>query len=517
MPVPQLVKYNRSILPALAASAALLGTVASTNGQPCIPHWDNAIGQPGFSGSSSYVAWMLTFDDGTGRGEELYVGGHFTHAGGVPASNIARWNGQEWSPVGAGIGGEFVDSLAVFDDGSGSGPMLYAGGYFSTAGGVEARNIARWNGSQWEQVGGGINGFVIALRVIDVGNSGHPVLFAGGAFTEAGGMSIRSLAAWDGIAWAPVGGDASNTVYSLGAFDDGQGGGASLIAGGDFRTIGNVSANRIAKWDGQAWAPLGSGSRFTVRALGVLDDGRGAGPTLYANGTFTDVNGQEIRDLGKWDGENWSGLGDGVNASVNTIVSFDDGSGPALFVGGLFGSAGGVITQAIAKWDGFEWSAVGQSGVSGPSPWVYELYVEQAPGESGTLYVGGSFGSVDRGSLPARNIIEWRGCARPRLALTPSCPSGGRITIGWSDATPSAQIALVFARTTGNFVIPTGQPCAGTRLGLSSQQIQLAYTGASGANGARTINATAGPNACGGYLQLLDVASCRTSEAVRIE
>jgi hypothetical protein len=34
----------------------------------------------------------------------------------------------------------------VFDDGSGGGPALYAGGVFTTAGGMPANNIAKWQG-----------------------------------------------------------------------------------------------------------------------------------------------------------------------------------------------------------------------------------------------------------------------------------------------------------------------------------------------------------------------------------
>jgi hypothetical protein len=36
-------------------------------------------------------------------GTDLYAGGRFTTAGGVPATNIAKWNGSAWSALGAGI------------------------------------------------------------------------------------------------------------------------------------------------------------------------------------------------------------------------------------------------------------------------------------------------------------------------------------------------------------------------------------------------------------------------------
>ena len=84
-------------------------------------------------------------------GSDLYAGGEFTTAGGVSANNIAKWNGSAWSALGTGMNGvSTVNALAVI------GGDLYAGGYFTTAGGVRANNIAKWNGSVWSALGSGI-------------------------------------------------------------------------------------------------------------------------------------------------------------------------------------------------------------------------------------------------------------------------------------------------------------------------------------------------------------------------
>ncbi len=105
----------------------------------------------------------------------------------------------------------------------------------------------------------------------------------------------------------------------------------------------------------------------------------------------------------------------------------------------------------------------------------------------------------------------------PQLSIAPTCPSGGPIRIEWSGATPGGHVALIFARNTGSFIIPSNMPCAGTQLALGSDQIQLAWEGSAGPSGSRTLNATAGPAACGGHLQLLDLSPCATSNLVRIE
>jgi hypothetical protein len=79
--------------------------------------------------------YALTVHDG-----ELIVGGSFLSAGGVPASDIARWNGLTWQPMGSGVGGytRWVSALTVHNS------ELIAGGHFLTAGGQVSAYWARW-------------------------------------------------------------------------------------------------------------------------------------------------------------------------------------------------------------------------------------------------------------------------------------------------------------------------------------------------------------------------------------
>jgi hypothetical protein len=123
-------------------------------------------------------------------GSDLYAGGDFTTAGGVSANGIAKWNGTTWSALGSGMN-EFgtVRALAV------SGTDVYAGGSFATAGGVSANCIAQWNGSAWRALGSGMSGpdpalggMVIALAVAETD------LYAGGWFTAAGGKLSKHIA-----------------------------------------------------------------------------------------------------------------------------------------------------------------------------------------------------------------------------------------------------------------------------------------------------------------------------------
>jgi hypothetical protein len=300
-------------------------------------------------------------------GTNLYAGGLFTMAGGVAATKIAKWDGTAWSALGSGLlSGEpyfCVLALAV------SGTDLYAGGWFTNAGGVPATNIAKWNGSAWSALGSGVDGMVWALAA-DGTN-----LYAGGQFTTAGAVPANYIAKWDGSAWSALGSGIDGRVYALAVS------GTNLYAGGNFLTAGEVTVNRIAKWDGSVWSALGSGisGGDWVQALLV------SGTDLYAGGGFTHAGGVPASCIAKWDGSNWWPLGSGMPGPgvTFTFVNALAVSGTDLYAGGYFTTAGGVTATNIAKWDGSAWSALG-SGVDG---WVWALALDGA----GHLFVGGAF------------------------------------------------------------------------------------------------------------------------------
>ncbi|MFH0981994.1 MAG: thrombospondin type 3 repeat-containing protein [Planctomycetota bacterium] len=358
----------------------------------CPPAWTPGFGLPGMN---DYV-WALTiFDDGTGPA--LYAGGWFTTAG-VPANYIAKWNPSapgQWSALGSGMN-FYVRAFTVFDDGT--GPALYAGGDFTLAGGVWAPFIAKWNGTQWSALGSGsgMNNWVFALTVFDDGTG--PALYAGGEFTTAGGVTANWIAKWNGTQWSALDSGMNNVVRALTVFDDGTG--PALYAGGYFGTAGGVPANGIAKWNGTQWSALGSGMNAVVIALTVFDDG--SGPALYAGGGFTTAGGETANYIAKWNGTQWLALGSGMNSYVYALTVFDDGTGPALYAGGMFTTAGAVPANRIAKWNGTKWSSLG----SGMNEWVFALTVFD-DGTGPALYAGGDFTTA--GGIPSSRIARW-GC-----------------------------------------------------------------------------------------------------------
>ena len=135
-----------------------------------------------------------------GTGPELIVGGVFTTAGGVPANRIARWNGTAFQALGAGMNNS-VRALTTWDpDGPGTTPTrLVASGQFTTAGGNPVPRLAYWDTTTWQGFGTGLNGGgVYAVATFDPDGAGpvYPQLAAGGDFTLAAGQIANRIAAW---------------------------------------------------------------------------------------------------------------------------------------------------------------------------------------------------------------------------------------------------------------------------------------------------------------------------------
>ncbi len=390
--------------PALYAGGTFndAGTVKASG----IAKWNGTSWSALDTGVNNVVYALTTFDDGSGGGSALYAGGYFTTAGGITANNIAKWNGTSWSALGSGMNapGSSVHALTVFDDGS--RPALYAGGHFTTAGGVTANHIAKWDGARWLALGTGMDGDVVALTVFDDGGGDGPALFAGGAFATAGAVTVSMVAKWNGMSWSPVGERMESTVMALTVFDDGRGGGPALYAGGFFITASGLPVNFITKWNGSSWSAFGTGVDNWVSDLAVFDDGRGGGPALYAGGGFGAASGLEITAIAKWNGTSWSALGAGLTNSgtVYALTVFDDGrgGGPALYAGGSFDTAGGTPAARIAAWNGTSWSALG-AGLNGP-PYALTGFDD---GSGPALYAGGGFATA--GGITVNRIAKWDG------------------------------------------------------------------------------------------------------------
>ncbi|MBL8875854.1 MAG: hypothetical protein JNM86_08675 [Phycisphaerae bacterium] len=359
--------------------------------------------------------------------------------------------GAHWLPETPeqAVTGSLIAGMTMWDS-DGAGPLgakVVAVGSFTTAGGVAAKNIACWDGANWEQIGGGTNGFIVSVATLSDGR-----LVIAGNFTLAGNVPVAHIAIWDGVQWSGLGEGLSGTpagpinfqVNALAA--DANGG---VYAAGAFTTAGTTPVTNIAYWDGTTWSALGSGlSGFGAGQPWVSDLLLLPSGELLASGAFSDAGGTAVKSIAKWDGTSWSNIaGGGVDGAAWCMERAPSGS---IYVGGSFGVLTGPFQSGsnIAEWNGTKWNKLG-SGVAGSSG-IGGSVRDIAILENGDLIVGGSL--TVAGGSPASSIARWDGAAwSPLGAGIPSAvhtmlvhPSG-ELLVG-RDATSSSNKTKVFSR-----------------------------------------------------------------------
>ncbi|MBX3402610.1 MAG: immunoglobulin domain-containing protein [Phycisphaeraceae bacterium] len=336
-----------------AAAAVVL--VSHAHAQ-CEGEWLPGMGIPGINGE---VDCLLSWDpDGDGPlGNLIVVGGRFTFAGEIAAENIAAWDGERWHPFGAGLrnaqqGGRVL-ALMVHEG------HLIAGGQFQRSGDAVIVGTARWTGvgagdGSWEEIGGGFGIGQYGQWPVNALAVYNGELIAAGRFSVSQSdpsTPLQRIARWDGAAWRPIGAGLEGQVYALEVYR------GELIAGGIIRASGEVPLSGVAAWDGTSWRSLGGGAGGVdapvVRALRVY---RGK---LIAGGHFQTAGAVPARRIAAWDGAAWSALGGGAeDGAVNALAV----GGGRLYAGGNFTSVDGVPARHIASWSAMtnSWSSLGE-------------------------------------------------------------------------------------------------------------------------------------------------------------
>ena len=179
------------------------GNGLTVNGVPTpLARWDGTdwSAVPGMPQADTTVLTAMTVHD-DGRGPALYVGGFSSPSFTFPPV-VSRFDGVGWSVVATPFNSS-IHALASFDDGSGAGPALHVGGNFfetiTASGHQPLSRIARLNGNEWEQLNTGTNNGVFALSPsVDLLDGSAPALHVGGSFGTAGGIASANFAQWRG-------------------------------------------------------------------------------------------------------------------------------------------------------------------------------------------------------------------------------------------------------------------------------------------------------------------------------
>jgi hypothetical protein len=325
----------------------------------------------------------------------LYVGGEFPAADYYTAINIAalRLSDLRWLSFGTSINGlasGFGIASLLAD-----GKQIYAGGLFSSVAGHESRNIIRWDGSAWQDVGGGIGNGIRDLTEFSYPENVHTMimfngdLIAGGAFDSVAGKAARALARWDGTRWSPLGPvTGTDSIMAINAMTVI---GSALYVAATVHNPIDTQDYRILRLDGDRWTEIARPDS-AVRAFAVVGD------QLYIAGRFRAISGVHAGGIARYDIPTGTitEVGGGLDDEAFTLMADEHG----IWVGGHFRRAGNIRAIGLAFWDGSIWSTLDSAGFGLGT--VYSLAVLD-----GDLVVGGQFLTDD--GAPANNIALWDG------------------------------------------------------------------------------------------------------------
>ena len=393
---------------------------------------------------------------------DVYVGGDFLEAGGAVARHVARWNGTSWSTMGAGLGTsftEYVSALAVAANGD-----LYAAGNFTVDHGAPATFVARWNGIAWSPLGAGFPSpafFSAAVGIQAMVITPNGDVTVAGTFTAAGGVPSKNIAHWNGTSWGPLGtgigaNSFSSQVNALAVAANGD-----LYAGGAFTEAGGVPANNIARWNGTSWTALGTGltSAVTggVNALAVAANG-----DVYVGGAFTEAGGVPANNIARWNGTAWNSLGAGMSSNPNGYLgvwALALAANGDLYTGGYFTQAGGAPAANVARWNGTGWTSVG-TGLNSTA-------LALAVAANSKLYVGGYFTTTGDGGKamayfgiydPSAPLAATSPATSAPAALFPN-PAHGTATLRLPPGAPTQPLTLrdALGRVVRQYPAPAGR------------------------------------------------------------
>jgi hypothetical protein len=332
------------------------------------------------------------------KDNDIYVGGKFNRAGGVPVKNVAKWDGTNWYAL------DSIDTFAVYDlefDPSGT---LYSAAFNASDPENKSCGIRKWNGTQWDSLPNP-EGYMASFTRIKFHNNS---LFASGTLSTYNGYYLAAFAEWNGSEWKPILGlgNASNeffpaNVSCLEKVND------RLYLAGSISKAGDMFPGNVLEWDvvQESWKLLENGDTHQGIYNGTIETLLATKDTLFAGGSFTVAGGVYARNIAKWDGTRWEALGtpyeNGIRGQVFCLLA----DGNDLYVGGYFGSAGSTEAYHVAKWDGSSWSSIG-IGVGG----VPGAHVNALAKLGNYLYVGGYFtvvGDDANYELPANSLARF--------------------------------------------------------------------------------------------------------------
>ncbi len=308
---------------------------------------------------------------------------------------------------------------------------LFTSGRFDTAGTVQAKGLAVWNGTTWAQRGADQS----SLNAFCWYNGD---IYAGGQFTDNGNL-IYGLAKWFASGWIKVA-EIDGNISALEVYN------GDLYVAGEFDAIGGVVSKNIAKYNGANWTAIPAG----ISGSDVIADLLVHNNELYIAGskelakwdgnTVTDIHfnlGSKCYALAEYQGavhvaggggvarftgSSWNIIGGGTDKDVFDLKVFSG----CLYAAGQFGTINSQTIKKIAKWDGNAWSATGNLS----DAFSLAVYKNQ-------LYAVGDFGAAKLNAYSGMFETE-----EDQLGTVFPNPSKGKIRVGFFNKNEDVKVSV---------------------------------------------------------------------------
>lgn len=312
--------------------------------------------------------------------QQLFVGGKFIQADkSFIANNIAYVTENAglytWHKMGDGVKGQ-VNAITKFDG------KIFVAGSFDSASGMEAKNIAYWDGSTWNSAGC-IDGVVNDLTVFE------GVLYAAGEFKSCGADPGKNFAKWNGTEWTTIAG-IEGRINTMEGFKD------FLVLGGqfDYDTASKVNAIK--------WTPISSFQKFDNKIDNEVMDFEIYSDTLHVACKRT-VKSDTLKLLFKMTGDTWTNFFDSKPKYFTFFASHDTLSFNTLCQESSSLNLGGYFTSMSSM-------TVGQNTIAFGTYWLnVDSTVNKMVLFKDEMIVGGKFKTGRSYNYTGGEVVELNG------------------------------------------------------------------------------------------------------------
>lgn len=247
----------------------------------------------GFSGINTFQnnSWVRNLSDEVFYSMEIYNGdllisGLFQNAISSHDGVVIRYDGNQFYPF-EDIYNVLGDTLnfgggLVYDFQEYKG-KIYMGGNFEAIHNGNYNEIISWDGSNWDNVNGGIPG-TSGLEHVSKLIIYHNEMYVAGRYFKKSGSPSNNILKWDGNQWLALGnGIYGNGISDMIVFND------QLWVAGILDSVDNMPINNVVSWDGERWCTPKGKFGSEVTSFEVFKD------TLFAAGSFVEIDGDTTR------------------------------------------------------------------------------------------------------------------------------------------------------------------------------------------------------------------------------